>query len=73
MTGFGKSIDSRTIGVLLVAQRVAGRHALEADGRRDVARVDLLDFLALVRVHLQQAADALGALLGGVEDAADPP
>ena len=56
--------------LLLVAQRVAGRHALQADGRGDVAGVDFLDFLALVRVHLQQAADALGALLGGVVDAA---
>ena len=54
--------------VLLVAQRVAGRDALQADGRGDVARVDFLDFLALVRVHLQQAADALGALLGRVVD-----
>ena len=70
ITGFGKSIDSRTIGVLLVAQRVAGRDALQADRRGDVAGVDFLDFLALVRVHLQQAADALGALLGRVVDAA---
>ena len=56
--------------VLLVAHRVAGRDALQADRRGDVARVDFLDFLALVRVHLQQAADALGALLGRVVDAA---
>src|SRR6185369_17550248 len=56
--------------VLLVAQRVAGRDALEADRRGDVAGVDFLDFLTLVRVHLQQAADALGALLGRVVDAA---
>ena len=55
--------------LLLVAQRVAGRDALEADRRGDVAGVDFLDFLALVRVHLQQAADALGALLGRVVDA----
>ena len=54
--------------MLLVAQRVAGRHALQADRRRDVARVDFLDLLALVRVHLQQAADALGALLRRVVD-----
>ena len=49
--------------VLLVAHRVARRHALEADGGRDVARVDFFDFLALVRVHLEEAADALRALL----------
>ena len=63
MTGSGKSIDSSTIGVLLVAQRVAGADLLEADGRGDVAGVDLLDLLTLVGVHLQEAADALGAPL----------
>ena len=52
--------------LLLVAQRVAGSHRLEADRGGDVAGVDFLDFLALVRVHLQQAADALGTALGGV-------
>ena len=54
--------------LFLVAQRVAGRDALQADSRGDVTRVDFLDFLALVRVHLQQSADALGALLGRVVD-----
>ena len=46
--------------VLLVADRVAGGHAPQADGGGDVARVDLLDLLALVGVHLEEAADALG-------------
>ena len=55
--------------MLLVAERVAGRDALQADRRRDVACVHVLDFLALVRVHFQEAADALAALLGGVVDA----
>ena len=54
--------------LLLVAHRVAGRDGLEADGRGDVAGVDFLDFFALVRVHLQQAAEALGLLLGRVVD-----
>ena len=54
--------------LLLVAHRVAGRDRLQADGRGDVAGVDFLDFLALVRVHLQQAAEALGLLLGRVVD-----
>ena len=47
--------------VLLVADRVAGGHAPEPDGGRDVARVDLLDLLTLVGVHLQEAAHALRA------------
>jgi hypothetical protein len=55
-------------GLLLVAQRVAGAHLLQADGRRDVAGVDLLDLLTLVGVHLQEAAHPLGALLGRVVD-----
>ena len=54
--------------MLLVAQRVAGRDALQANGGGDITRVDFLDLLALVRVHLQQAADALCALLGRVVD-----
>ena len=37
MTGAGKCIDSSTIGVLLVAQRVAGGGHAQADGGRDVA------------------------------------
>ena len=47
--------------VLLVADRVAGGDVLQSDAGADVARVDLGDVLALVGVHLQQAADALGA------------
>jgi hypothetical protein len=39
------------------------RDGLQPDRRGDVARVDFLDVLALVRVHLEQAADALGLLL----------
>ena len=49
------------IGALGRAQRVAGRDLLDADGRGDVARVDLVDLLAIVGVHHQDAPDALGA------------
>ena len=59
MTGSGKSIDSSTTGLSGIAQRVAGRRLLEADGGRDRAGADLLQVLAVVRVHLEQAADAL--------------
>src|SRR5262245_32971912 len=55
--------------VLLLAQRIAGRYAPQPDRGGDVAGVDFLDLFALVRVHLQQAADPLGALLGRVVDA----
>ena len=54
--------------LLLVADRVARRDAAEADGGGDVARVDFLDLLALVRVHLEETADALGLALGRVVD-----
>ena len=45
--------------MLGIAQRVAGDHVLEADRRRDVAGAHFFDLAALVRMHLQQAADAL--------------
>ena len=44
----------------LDGERVAGRRVLEPDARRDLARADLLALLAVVRVHLEDAADALG-------------
>ena len=50
--------------VVRVGQRVAGEGVLEADGRGDVARVDLVDLLAVVGVHLEDAADALLLALG---------
>ena len=40
-------------------ERVARRRGLEADARRDLARADLLALLAVVRVHLEDAADPL--------------
>ena len=49
-----------------IAQRVARARVLEPDHRRDVARRDRLDLLALVGVHAQQAADALLLLARGV-------
>ena len=54
-------------GVVGVADRVAGGDVLEADRGRDVARVDLLDLLPLVRVHLEEAADPLALALRAVE------
>ena len=62
MTGSGNVIDSRRTGWARVAQRVAGERLLQADGRDDVAGEDRVDVLAVVRVHLQQAADALLAV-----------
>ena len=47
-----------------VGQRVAGEGVLEADGGGDVARVDLVDLLAVVGVHLEDAADPLLLALG---------
>src|SRR2546430_2135185 len=49
-----------------VTQRVARLRVLEPDGRGDVARAHLFELLALVGVHLQQAPDALPAILGAV-------
>ena len=49
-----------------VAKRVAGRGEAQTDGRGDVAGFDLLDVLALVGVHLEQAPEALALALGGI-------
>ena len=55
-------------GMVRVGQGVAGEGVLEADGRGDVAGVDLVDLLAVVGVHLEDAADALALVLGRVVD-----
>ena len=51
-----------------LAERVTGRGLLETEAGDDVARVRDFDVLALVRVHAQDAPDALLAVLGGVVD-----
>ena len=57
--------DRRDLG----RERVAGRRLLEADASGDLARADLLALLAVVRVHLQDAADPLGLAGRRVEHA----
>ena len=54
--------------VRLVAERVAGRDLLEADGGGDLAGAHGLALLAAVGVHLEDAADALLAARGRVVD-----
>ena len=54
-------------GVVGVGQGVAGEGVLEADRGGDVAGVDLVDLLAVVGVHLEDAADPLPLALGRVE------
>ena len=60
ITGSGNVIDSSRIGAVSIGERVAGRRLLEADARGDLAGADLLALLAVVRVHLKDAADPLG-------------
>src|SRR3954464_854352 len=50
-------------------ERVARRRVLEADARGDLPRADLLALLAVIRVHLEDAADPLGLAGRRVEDA----
>ena len=59
ITGSGNSMRSSTMTFFDVAQRLAGGDVLQADRGGDVAGAHFLDLLALVGVHLQQAADAL--------------
>ncbi len=49
------------------AERIAGEGVLQAHGGHDVARVRLLNLLARVGVHGQQAAEALVLTLAGVQ------
>ena len=57
--------DRRALG----RERVAGRRVLEADAGGDLAGHDRLALLAVVRVHLEDAADPLGLAGDRVEDA----
>ena len=50
-----------------LAERLAGGRVLEPHGGRQLAREDLVAVLAVVGVHLQDAADALALVFGGVE------
>ena len=54
--------------MLFIAQRVARRRILQADDRADVARVNTVDILSFVGVHLNETPDALFFLLSGVVD-----
>src|ERR1039457_2000273 len=67
--GLGELHGLEDDDVIALADRVARRDVLQAHGGGDVARPDLLDLLALVRVHLQEPADALVRLLRRVVDA----
>ena len=69
MTGSGNSIISSLIGASGAASVSPGDDLLDADRRGDVARVDLVELLAVVGVHHQDAADALGLAGRDVEDA----
>ena len=52
-----------------IAQGLAGGHVLQAHAGGDVAGADLVDFLALVGVHLHDTADALLLAADRVVDA----
>jgi hypothetical protein len=67
--GGGEADGLQHHGLCGVADGVAGGHVLEAHRGRDVASVDLLDLLALVGVHLEEAADAFLLALGAVQHA----
>ena len=54
--------------MIIVAERVARARVSEPDRRGDVPRPHLFDLLPLVRMHLQQASDALALVLRRVID-----
>ena len=59
--GLGEGDVLQQHGRVRSGERVAGDDLLDADAGGDVARVDLVDLLAVVGVHHQDAPDALGA------------
>src|SRR5687768_4934581 len=54
--------------MLVVAHRVAGARVAKSDGSGNVAGPYFLDFLALVRMHLEQPAHPLAFVLARVVD-----
>ena len=68
MTGSGKTIDSRMIGLSWPHSVSPVLVLLKPDGGRQLAGVDDLAVLAMVGVHLQDAADAFLLALGRVVD-----
>ena len=66
--GIGEFHGLQDDGVLLVAERIAGRGVFQAHRRGDIAGIDLLKVFSVVGVHQQDAAQALTLSLGGVHD-----
>ncbi len=64
--GLGEFHGLQHDGVLRVAERIAGRGIFQADDRRDIPRINAFEILAVVRVHLKDAAHALVVILGGI-------
>ena len=54
--------------MLLIAERVAGRGVLHTDRGGDIAGIDRVDILAVIGVHLQDAAQTLAGALRGVQN-----
>jgi hypothetical protein len=69
ITGSGKVMRSRTIGLILRAQRVAGRDLLQPrDRRADLAGEQGLHLFAVIGVHAQQAGDARSRARARIEE-----
>src|SRR4029077_19000966 len=56
--------------LLLVAKRVSRSHALQTYAGGNIARIDCVDFLALVCMHAQETADAFPGVFRRVVDIA---
>jgi hypothetical protein len=73
MTGSGNDMDSSTIGAESTASVSPVVVNFRPDGGGDLAGADLLALLAVVRVHLEDAADPLGLAVRRVEHAVRRP
>src|SRR5712692_7308133 len=52
--------------LVFIAERVAGVHVLQTDAGADVPGIHFFNFLALIGMHLQEAADAFAGAFDGV-------
>ena len=54
--------------MILIAEGITGGGVLHTDSGGDITGVNHVDIFPVVGVHLQDAADALSLMLGGVEN-----
>jgi len=68
ITGVGENDIFQNDGLRFIAKSVAGGDTLQSNASRDIARVNGVNFFALIGMHAQQTANALARALGGIKN-----